>query len=105
MKVVPAPSVLSAVMAAAVQPDEFLDQRQADSAALGGAGLGGLDPVEPLEEPGHLGGRDADAGVGDAEDRVAAVAATRTVIDPSKVNFSALDSRLRTTFSHMSRST
>ncbi len=30
--------------------------------------------------------------------------ATRTVTDPSKVNFSALDSRLRTTFSHMSRS-
>ena len=29
---------------------------------------------------------------------------TRTVIDPSKVYFSALDSRLRMTFSHMSRS-
>ena len=28
-----------------------------------------------------------------------------TEMDPSKVNFSALDSRLRTTFSHMSRST
>ena len=30
--------------------------------------------------------------------------ATRTVIEPSKVNFRALESRLSTTFSHMSRS-
>jgi hypothetical protein len=33
-----------------------------------------------------------------------APAETRTVIEPSKVNFSALESRLSTTFSHMSRS-
>ena len=30
---------------------------------------------------------------------------TRTAIEPSKVNFNALDSRLSITFSHMSRST
>ena len=29
---------------------------------------------------------------------------TRTVIEPSNVNFSAFDSRFSTTFSHMSRS-
>ena len=71
VKVVPAPSTLSAVMRAAVQPDQFLDQRQADAAALVGPGAGVLDAVEPLEQPRHLGGGHADPGVGDGDHRVA----------------------------------
>ncbi|MDH6472737.1 hypothetical protein M2303_006318 [Micromonospora sp. H404/HB375] len=52
---------------AAVQRDQFLDQGEADAAALAGAGPGVLDAVEPLEQARHLLGRDADAGVGDPQ--------------------------------------
>ena len=66
-----------------------------------------LDPVEPLEQPGQLLRRRrrcrCRATVSTATPVLRRAAAT--VIRPSKVNFSALESRLRTTFSHMSRST
>ena len=47
----------------AVQPDQLLHQGQPDAAALVGAAPGVLDPVEPLEQPRHLLGGDARAGV------------------------------------------
>ena len=64
--------------------------------------------VEPLEQPRQFGLRNADAGV--ADDQLGAVAGPRelsssTAIPPSKVNLKALERRLRTIFSHMSRST
>ena len=59
---------------AAVQADQLLHQSQPDSAALVGACARGLDAVEPLEQPGHLVGGHADAGVGDGDHRVAVLA-------------------------------
>ncbi len=62
---------------AAVELDEFLHEGESDAAALVGAGAGVLDPVEPFEEPWHLGLGHTDAGVGDGDDRVPAVAVHR----------------------------
>ena len=61
--------------AAAVQLDEFLDEGQADAAALVRAGARVLDAVKPLEQPGHLLLGDADSGVGDRDDRLTALGA------------------------------
>ena len=44
------------------------DDGQAEAAAAGPAGPGLVDPVEALEDPRELAGRDALAGVGDLED-------------------------------------
>ena len=63
-------------MRAAVQPDQLLDQRQADAAALVGPRPGVLDAVEPLEQPRHLRGGHADPGVGDGDHRVGVLAPT-----------------------------
>ena len=52
---------------AAVQPHQLLHQGQPDTAALVGSRSGGLDAVEPLEQPRHLRGRHPDAGVGDGD--------------------------------------
>ena len=45
----------------------MLDDREAEAGAAGGAVPGGVDAVEPLEDPVELLGRDADAAVGDAD--------------------------------------
>ena len=91
---------------AAVQLDQLLHQRQPDAAAFVGAAPRVLDPVEPLEQPGHLLGGDARAGVPHPQFGAASPARRSvTAISPSKVNLKALESRLRTIFSHMSRST
>ena len=87
---------------AAVQLDQFLHEGQPDAAALVRPPPCVLDPVESLEQPGHLLG-------GDARARCPAPAARRrvrpcrieTAISPSKVNLKALESRLRTIFSHI----
>ena len=71
--VVPAPSVLSAVMVPPCRPTSSLTSARPIPLPSVERALGGLDPVESLEQPGHFGGRDADAGVGDADDRVAAL--------------------------------
>ena len=63
VNVVPSPDVALGGDRAAVQPDQLLHQRQPDAAALVGPAPRVLDPVEPLEQPGHLLGGDARAGV------------------------------------------
>ena len=45
----------------------MLDDREAEAGAAGGAVPGGVDAVEPLEDPVDLAGRDADALVGDGD--------------------------------------
>ena len=82
------------------------DQRQPDAGAFVRAAARALDPVEALEEARQLRGRDADAGVAHrAAARGRRRAASATAISPSNVNLKAFESRLRTIFSHMSRST
>ena len=91
---------------AAVQLHQLVHQGQADAGALDRARAGVLHPAEPLEDVGERVGRDAAPGIahgqGDAA-RPAVLSATR--ISPSKVNLKALETRFRTIFSHMSRST
>ena len=77
MNVVPAPSVLSRGDRAAVQPDQLADQRQPDAAALVGPGPRVRDPVEPLEQPRHLGRGDPAPGVGYPQHRVAVLGPQR----------------------------
>ena len=66
-----------------------------------------LDAVEALEQSRQLVRRDAGAGVAHRRARHARrrAGAALTAISPSNVNLKALESRLRTIFSHMSRST
>ena len=65
-----------------------------------------LDPVEPLEDVRQLGRRGCRCRCRGPSARTASPAGRSvTAISPSKVNLNALDRRLRTIFSHMSRST
>ena len=65
-----------------------------------------FDPVEPLEQAGHLVRRDADPGVADRQPgELRLPARSSTPMPPRSVNLNALDSRLSTIFSHISRST
>ena len=59
---------------ATMQADQFFDQRQADSAALGGPCPCVFDAMETFEEPGHLRDRYSDPGVGDRDDGIGALA-------------------------------
>jgi hypothetical protein len=61
--------------AAAVQARELLHEREPDAAALVGARARAADALEALEQARELVGGDPRAGVGDAQDRVRAVAA------------------------------
>ena len=91
---------------AAVQLHQFLHQGQPDAAAFVGRPRGTFDAVEPLEKPGQLLGGDADAGVPHAQlGRSGPPAAARPRSRPRSVNLKALETRFRTIFSHMSRST
>ena len=76
MKVVPSPERALGLDRAAVQLDQLLHQGQADAAPFVRAAPCVLDPVEPLEQPGQLLGRDARAGV-------AAPAARRLLARPA----------------------
>ena len=91
---------------AAVQGDQLGDQRQPDAGALVAARPGAADPVEPLEQVRQLGRRRCRCPVSATSSSAPSGRAdSRTVTPPSKVNFSAFDSRLRTTLAHRSRST
>ena len=105
MKVLPAPGG-SRPHGAAVQRDELLHQRQADAGALVGAGAGARDAVEALEEARQLARAAMPMPVSrDREHGAVAVGRAGDVDAPARVNLRALDSRLSTIFSHMSRST
>ena len=73
--------------------------------ALVGARLRAFHAVKALEQARHFVCGDADARVGDFEHGVRAVALQPTETWPASVNLNAFDSRLRTIFSHISRST
>ena len=106
MNVVPWPCSLDAVISPPCSSHELLHQREADAGALVVRPRAPLDPVEALEQARQLGLRDADAGVAHRElDGRRPRGASATAISPSKVNLKALERRLRTIFSHMSRST
>ena len=90
---------------AAEQLEQLLHQCQADSAAFVHARVGALHPVKPFEKPRHFRCRNARSRVTDNECSDAPVCRIETVISPSNVNFRALDNRLSTTFSQISRST
>ena len=91
---------------AAVQGGQLVHQRQADAGALARAGGRPRHPVEALEQVRQLVGDDPDAGVGHAqhEPRRRRRAARRRC-PPTNVYFTALASRLTTTFSHIRGST
>ena len=88
-----------------MQLDQFLHQREADSGSFDGAALGSGDPMESLENMRQLRFGNAGAGVPNRQFGMPSgtASATRSRC-PSKVNFKAFESRLRTIFSHISRS-
>ena len=92
---------------AAVQLDQFLHQREADAGAFERAALLAFDAMEALEQPRQFAPecrrRCRARSVPRRADPPSCAAAT--AISPSKVNLNALERRLRTIFSHMSRST
>ncbi len=93
---------------ATMQPGELLDERQADAGPFVGARTRAFDAMKALEQPRQLVRRDAPTPVSRTRSSTwspSARKATATMLPPSKVNLKALDSRLSTTFSHMSRST
>jgi hypothetical protein len=90
---------------APVQPDQLPDQGQPDTAALVGPGRDVLDPVEPVEQAGYLRRGDPTPVSATRSTACPSSSPSRTLTVPEKVNFSALLSRLKTTFSHISRST
>ena len=77
----------------AVQAHKLVDECQPDSRALVGAGTRALDSVEAFEDARTVSTARPSA------------ARNRTSIAPSRVYLNALETRLRTIFSHMSRST
>ena len=89
-----------------MQLDQFLHEREPDSAAFLGAPARTFDAVEAVEQP-----RDLTRQVYPFRYRARSVALRRptsrneTSISPSNVNLKALEMRLRTIFSHISRST
>ena len=90
---------------AAVQPDEFLHQGETDARSFVSSRPRTLDSVESLEEPRKLLGRNARSRVAHANSTALPARCNSTAISPSKVYFKAFERRLRTIFSHMSRST
>ena len=89
-----------------MQGHEILDEREADAGALVRARPRPFDPMEAFEDPRQLCRRDADARILDQSARaVTASGASATRIAPSNVNLNAFESRLRTIFSHICRST
>ena len=73
VNVVPRPSWLATVDAAAMQASQLLHERETDARAFVRAGASVLDAVEPLEHPRQVGLGNADAGIGDAQlDAIAA---------------------------------
>ena len=106
VNVVPRPSWLVDRDAAAMQAGQLLDERQADARAFVGTGPAVLDAVEPLEHARQVGLRECRRRYRRREARRDRRAiAVRTAIRPSNVNLNAFDSRFRTIFSHISRST
>ena len=103
----PPPARCSTPTDAAVQRGQLGDQRQPDARCP--RGVRERAPTTRWKRSNSRcwsAGVDADAGVGDRQlDAVVGRAAARTVIRPSKVNFSALDSRFRTILAHISPST
>ncbi len=70
MNVVPSPSWLFGSDGAGVHADQFFDESQPDSAALGRPGLRVLDAMETFEKPRHLRRRYPDSGIGHGHNRV-----------------------------------
>src|SRR5579872_3442341 len=60
--------------AAAVEPRQFMNQRETDSRSFPGAALDSLDAVKPLKYAADLGFRNSHAGVADRENGLAAIA-------------------------------
>ena len=92
---------------AAVKLDQFLNQREADAAALNRASARAFDAAESLEQMRQFFGGDARASVANSDVRRRCDRDGRhsTTISPSNVNLNAFEIRLRMTFSHMSRLT
>ena len=91
---------------APVQPHQLLDQRQPDARPFMSPRTGALDAVEPLKNVRELLLGDARTGVADDQPRpIRLPCSSDTSISPSSVNLKAFETRFRTIFSHMSRST
>ena len=87
---------------AAVQADQLLDERQSDADAVVRARRRPPDAPESLEQTRQLLLGNSDAGVRDGQLRHASTRRRPTAISPENVNLNALESRLRTIFSHAS---
>ena len=92
---------------ATVQTDQFVHQREADAGALHGARCLPLDAMKAIEDARQFILRDSHAGIADERVRQSCSSASCTVtpILPSSVYLNALETRFRTTRSHMSAST
>ena len=88
-----------------METDELVDEGEADAGALVRPGPGASDPVEALEEVAS-----SSLGMPVPVSRTSSSAPfpvhrRTTAISPSNVNLKAFERRLRTIFSHISRST
>ena len=82
--------------------DKLPNQRQPDAGSLIGAAALAFDAVKPLENAWQLSLGNSNTGIADGQRNIQRIA---TSICPCKVNLNALERRLRTIFSHISRST
>ena len=86
---------------------QFLNQRQPNTAALVGAAARPFDPVEAFNQVRDVVFRNAGSGVPHRNRQAhrAPTGRNETSISPSNVNLNAFETKFRTIFSHISRST
>ena len=107
MNVVPRPSSLCDVDRAAVQLDQLLHQRETDARAFVRAAARAFDAVKALEDARQLvaAGCRCRCRCTVQHRRGGDALQTDADLAPRSVNLNAFETRLRTIFSHMSRST
>ena len=105
VNVLPRPTSLVAWTSPTVEADQLPHEREADAGALVAPPARALDPVEALEDPRELLGGIPTPVSRTSSARWSPHRQAQIAISPSNVNLNAFETRLRTIFSHISRST
>ena len=85
--------------------DQLVDQGEANSRTFIGAGARAFHPMKTIKDARQILLRYPDPGIGHPQLDPISRLTQATAILPSKVNLKAFEMRLRTIFSHISRST